>query len=285
MRAGELAIQERLDVELDRLPGRDEAGVLLLDRGLELERIHLHDGRDRHVLADVFAGLDQPFGDRPGDRRPDHRVGDLLLRQLVRRAPILQAGLQAVDGVERGLIVGLGDLRAASRRVSRSAWVSRPRPLNCCACSNALRASSRFAVAWRIDAIWSSAGGCLSCSVIDAELRLDLAQSAFGAVERQLQLARVEPRDDVAGSDLGARAAPGRRSTMPATSLLIRACSGEVSVPDRSTSRCTDIRWTGVACGRDRRRAAAAAAAAPAGRARGLPRASSRRPWRRARDR
>ena len=44
----------------------------------------------------------------------------------------------------------------------------------------------------------------MSCAAVDAELRFDLAQRALGAVERQLQLARLEPDEHVAGPDLGA---------------------------------------------------------------------------------
>ena len=44
----------------------------------------------------------------------------------------------------------------------------------------------------------------MSWRAIDAELRLDLAQRALRAVERQLQLARLELHQDVAGADLGA---------------------------------------------------------------------------------
>ena len=177
--------------------------MLLLNRGLELERIHLHDRGDRDVLADEFAGLDQPFGDRAGDRRPDDGVGDLLLRQLVGGAPILQAGLQAVDGVERGLIVRLGDLQARLRAVAvglrqQAAPAQLLRPLE--------RAARVVTVRGRLAHRRNLVVGrrLLFLQVIDPELRFDLAEGALGAVERQLELARLQPGDHVAGPDLGA---------------------------------------------------------------------------------
>ena len=159
---------------------------------------------DRRVLADELAGLDQPLGDRAGDRRPDDGVGQLLLRQLVRGAAILQAGLQAADVVERRLIVRLGDLEARFRGVAVDLRQQAAAARAARARSNALRASSRFAIAWRTDAICSSAGGSPVLPAVDPELRFDLPQRALGAVERELQLARLEPDEHVAGPDLGA---------------------------------------------------------------------------------
>jgi hypothetical protein len=48
-------------VELDALARLDQARKLLLHRRLQLQRVHLHDRGDRRVLANEFAGLDQPF--------------------------------------------------------------------------------------------------------------------------------------------------------------------------------------------------------------------------------
>src|SRR6266487_4296349 len=67
----ELPIGKRLDDELDGLTGSDDAGVAFLNRGFQLERVHLHDRDDRRVFADELAGLHQPLGDRSRDRRPD----------------------------------------------------------------------------------------------------------------------------------------------------------------------------------------------------------------------
>src|SRR5262245_45993390 len=39
--------------------------------------------------------------------------------------------------------------------------------------------------------------------MIDAELRLDLTQLALGAIDRELQLARLEPDEEVAGAHFG----------------------------------------------------------------------------------
>ena len=43
----------------------------------------------------------------------------------------------------------------------------------------------------------------MSCDAVDAELRFDLPEGAFGAVEGELQFARLEPDEDVARADFG----------------------------------------------------------------------------------
>ena len=163
---GHLALKrlgrERLDDEVHGLAGLDHGGVLFLDGRLQLERVHLHDRRDRRVLPDELAGLHEALCDRAADRRADGGVVQLLLRQLVGRPAILQARLEAAHVVDGGLVVRLRDLQAGFGGVAVD-LVSRPRPFSCCARSNAARASSRFAIVWRTDAICSSGGGCLSC--------------------------------------------------------------------------------------------------------------------------
>ena len=141
--------------------------------------------------------------------------------------------------------------------------------MSCCARSNAARASSRFAIAWRTDAICSSGGGCLSCDAVDAELRLDLAQRALGALERELQLARLEADEHVAGLHLGAEL---HRHLADDAGDLAADCawSGESSVPERSTWRWTDMRCTVVAVGGHGLAAASASARSAAAGAAGL---------------
>ena len=139
------------------------------------------------------------------------RVGQLLLRQLVGGAAILQAGFEAADGVERRLIVRLRDLEARFGGVAIDLrQQAAPAQL-----LRALEARCGRRRDWRLPgaptAICSSAGGCLSCAAIDAELRFDLPQRALGAVQRELQLARLEPDEDVSGAHFGAELHAARR--------------------------------------------------------------------------
>ena len=137
--------------------------------------------------------------------------------------------------------------------MSRSACVSRPRPLSCCARSNA--AARIVAIGNRLADRRDLVVGrrLLVLTAIDAELRFDLAQRAFGAVERELQLARFEPDEHVAGPDLGAELHADFADDAGDLAADLRL-SGDISVPDRSTSRWTDIRWTVRRLGRDGRR-------------------------------
>ena len=110
--SGECAARKRLDDELHLLAGLDHRGMFFLDRRLQLERIHLDDRHDRRVLADVLAGLHEPFGHRAGHRRADDGIVQLFPCEIVRGTSILQARLQRVDVVERRLIVRLGDFQS-----------------------------------------------------------------------------------------------------------------------------------------------------------------------------
>ena len=78
---------------------------------------------------------------------------------------------------------------------------------------------------------------------VDAELRLDLPELALGAVERELQLARIEAHEHVAGPHFGAKL--HRHIAHDAGDFAADAgLIGESSVPDRSTSRWIDRRST-----------------------------------------
>ena len=77
----------------------------------ELQWIHLHERDHRRVFLDEFARLHEALGDGAGHRRPDDRVIEFLLRQFVRGASILQAGLDAPHRLERGLVRRFRDLQ------------------------------------------------------------------------------------------------------------------------------------------------------------------------------
>ena len=129
--------------------------------------------------------------------------------------------------------------------VSRSALVNNPRPLNCWARSKAARASSRLAICWRTEAICSSGGGCLSCprSIPSCASTCRNALSARSSANCS-SLGSRRTRTSPAFTSVPSCTRTSR--TTPATSLLIFAWSGEISVPESSTSRCTDMRWTCV---------------------------------------
>ena len=110
--AGELPVRVGLDREADALPLLDLADVALVHRG---EDLHLREvvgdeeqlgGREagRHRLPDVHVPLD----DRPGDRRGDRGVGEVLPRPLDRRVRRLDRGTGDVEVVLGGVEVGVG---------------------------------------------------------------------------------------------------------------------------------------------------------------------------------
>ena len=177
--------------------------MALLNRGLELQRIHLHDRGDGRVLADVLARLHEPLGDRSRDRRAHDGVVQFLLRQLERGAAILEARFEAADAVDRRLVVRLRDLQARFRGVvvdlrHQAAPVQLIGALE--------RVARIVAVRDRLpdrgDLIVG--GRLLVLAAIDAELRFDLPQRALGAVDGELQLTRVEADEAVARPHLGA---------------------------------------------------------------------------------
>ena len=161
------------------------------------------------VATGVFSRMNSPGCTRRSETEPAtgaliDGVGQLLLRQLVGGAAILQAGLQAADGVERRLIVRLRDLQPRLGGVAIGLRQQAPRRSAAARARSALRASSRLAVAWRTEAIWSSAGGCLSWPRSMPSCA-STCRSALSARSRaSCQLARLEPDEDVAGAHLGA---------------------------------------------------------------------------------
>ena len=130
---------------------------------------------------------------------------ELLHRQVVGGAAILQQRLLAAGVVHRGLVGGFGDFqpRLGGLQVDRGNQAARRQRF---ARSAAARASSRFAIAFLTDPI-SSSGGAVSPAIerpVHPELRPRLPQRALGARDGQRQLPRFDPDQRVTGADLAA---------------------------------------------------------------------------------
>ncbi len=166
----------------------------------QLERAHLHDRHDRRVLADELSLLNQPLGHRTRNRRLDDGVAELLLRQIERCPAILEAGLQRARVVDRRFVVRFGDLQASVGRIVidlrqeaaavelLGARIRRARvvPIGCGL------ANRRDLLVRRRLAILRS---------LEADLGFDLTQRALGALERELELPRLQSHQDVAGAN------------------------------------------------------------------------------------
>src|SRR5262249_49545706 len=123
--------------------------------------------------------------------------------ELERRAAVLEARLQAPHAVEGRLIIRLGHFQPRLRRVVIDLRQEAPalELLRAAECRAGIVAVGRR-LADRRDLIVGR--GLAVLRAIDAELRLDLAQRALGALGGELELARLEPRQHVAGPDVGA---------------------------------------------------------------------------------
>src|SRR5439155_17116189 len=154
------------------------------------------------VLANVLAGLDEPLRNRPGHRRAHDGVAELLLRQLVRGAAILKARFETPHGIDRRLVVGFGDLPTRFggvaidlREQAAAAELLRARE------GGARVIAIRRRLANRRDLVVGRRLFVLE--MIDAELRFDLPQRALGAFGGQLELAWLEPHQNIARPYVG----------------------------------------------------------------------------------
>ena len=158
------------------------------------------------VATGVFSRMNSPGWTRRSETEPltgalIDGVIQFLLGELIGRAPILQARLEAAHVVDRGLVVRLRDLQTGFGCVAvglgqETAAVQLLRAFE--------RGSRVVAVRHRLADRGDLIVGrrLLVLRPVDAQLCLDLAQRALGALEGQRQLPRLEPHQHVADADL-----------------------------------------------------------------------------------
>ncbi len=168
-------------------------GVLLLRAGAQLQRVHLDDGRHHRALADELADLDGAIRHDARDRRADRRVVELLDRQVVRRAAVLQQRLLAAHGVGGRLVGRLGHLQPGLGRLLVGRRHDAPAGQRLDAVGGRLGVQvGGVGVADRRDLIVGRRVVAIFERPVHPELGPRLLERAFGAGQRELQFPGLE---------------------------------------------------------------------------------------------
>src|SRR5436190_1979444 len=99
--AGEHLLRKGVDLDRHVAPVLDPRRELLGHLGGELQRLQPHDPHHRRLRLDELPWRDQPLRDVAVERRADHRVAQLALRQAQRRGLRLDVGAQLPRRGER----------------------------------------------------------------------------------------------------------------------------------------------------------------------------------------
>ena len=155
--------------------------------------------------ANVLADMHRPLRDDAGDRRAHHRVVELLDRQVVGGAAVLQQRLLPARGVDGRLVrrfghlqPGVGRLQIDRRHQAARGERLRPfgiRPRVIAVGQRVLHRADLIVVGRRVAAVES---------IGHAELGAGLPQRALGARQRQRQFPRLELDERIADADLAA---------------------------------------------------------------------------------
>ena len=111
---GETLVREGIDAQRQRLPDLHPWRHAFGNLGAQLQRVHAHDGHDRHLRFHQLAERDHPLLDIAVERRADRRVLEVTLGQFHGRRRRVDVGLEVLRLLQRGII---GGRLQAQRRV------------------------------------------------------------------------------------------------------------------------------------------------------------------------
>ena len=103
---GERLVRKGIDAQRQRLPDLHPWRHAFGNLGAQLQRVHAHDGHDRHLRFHQLAEGDHPLLDIAGERRADGRVAQMALGELHRRRRGVDIGSEVLRLLQRGVIGG-----------------------------------------------------------------------------------------------------------------------------------------------------------------------------------